>query len=267
MAFTLRRRVSSPGKRRHLRKISLLLATCICVFFAIVNFRALWYLNDMQWRPDWTSNDIEAYNVPSRNSTTIPSRLHFVWISVGLRTGRPQPPMPDSVQNRIEDWKKLHHNWDVIVWDNQLVREHFPDLAKLAALVPRAAWAADLIRYAVLERLGGIYLDTDIEPIHSLDPLLQLGAFTVCESPPNRIIQGNAGNMIMSQSRCGHACNAVIGAVPAHLALRKALTDSVINTQKRLTSVSFLPKDYNTAISGPPAWTKAAKQKETYPEI
>jgi hypothetical protein len=109
--------------------------------------------------------------------------------------------------------------------------------------------------------LGGIYLDTDIEPIHSLDPLLQLGAFTVCEYPPNRIIQGNAGNMIMSQSRCVYACNAVIGAVPAHLALLKALTDSVTNTQKRLTSVSFFPKDYSTAISGPPAWTKAAKQE------
>jgi mannosyltransferase OCH1-like enzyme len=218
-------------------------------------------LDDIEcWRPDWKSNSVKTH-VPSQKITTIPSRIHFVWISIGLRIDRPQAPVPVSVQNRIEHWKKLHLNWDIVIWDNQLVREHFPDLAKLAALVPREAWAADLIRYALLERFGGIYLDTDIEPIRSLGPLLHLGAFTVCESPPNRIIQGNAGNMIMSQSRCGHACNAVIGAVPAHLSLRKALTDSVTNTQKRLTSVSFLPKDYNTAISGPPAWTKAAKQE------
>ncbi len=63
---------------------------------------------------------------------------------------------------------------------------------------------ADLIRLECLLRWGGVYVDSDCEPIHPLEPLLNLQAFAAWED-----------------ERC--IPNAVMGASQGHPAIRECL--------------------------------------------
>jgi len=143
------------------------------------------------------------------------------------------------------------------VWDNVAVRRDFPDIVPVVAQIKTMAWAANLIRYHVLEHFGGIYLDTDIVPLRSLEPLLNYSAFTVCQSPFQKSDKFKLANHSMPTKECKQACNAVIGAKPHHPALQQAIEKSMNNTLERLEHSPF--KMYSLEISGPPRWTEAAK--------
>jgi hypothetical protein len=118
------------------------------------------------------------------------------------------------------------------------------------------SWAANLIRYRIIERYGGVYLDNDVVPLRSLESLRKLGTFTVCESPRVRPPQFNPPRLIMTGNVCLIACNAVIAATKGHPALAHVIEVSMDNTLQHLQN-NFL--HYSTSISGPTVWTKSAK--------
>jgi mannosyltransferase OCH1-like enzyme len=85
---------------------------------------------------------------------------------------------------------------------------------------------ADLVRYEVLRRHGGVYVDTDVECLRPIDDLLDgVVAFAAYEVP-------------------GRLCNAVLGAVPAHPAFARAVdlaaTTVGRGTYPDATATSFL---------------------------
>lgn len=94
----------------------------------------------------------------------IPKIIHYVWIG-GAK--------PDSVQKNIDNWKKVlagytlqewnEHNWDIS--KNQFAK-YFYDKKQFA-------FVGDAIRVDVLNRIGGIYLDTDVEVYKPFDSLLK----------------------------------------------------------------------------------------------
>jgi len=120
------------------------------------------------------------------------------------------------------------------------------------------AWVADLMRYHLLERFGGIYLDTDIVAIRSLLPFLTYSAFTVCEVSFERTKHFSRTSATMPSELCSRACNAVIGAKPYHPALQQAKERSMENTLKAFERDP--EAKFNVRISGPPQWTDVAKK-------
>jgi mannosyltransferase OCH1-like enzyme len=88
-------------------------------------------------------------------------------------------------------------------------RESFPETYDALARCRSPAQQADLMRLEILWRDGGVYVDTDCEPVRSLEPLLSHGCFFGSEDGV-------------------HYSTSVIGAVAGHPAIR-AYLDAVLD--------------------------------------
>ena len=96
----------------------------------------------------------------------LPKIIHYCWF------GRNEKPK--LAQKCIESWKKQCPDYKIIEWneDNFDIDQH----PYLRWCYNHKKWAflSDFARLLILEEHGGIYLDTDVEIIKSVDPLLKL---------------------------------------------------------------------------------------------
>ena len=108
----------------------------------------------------------------------IPHIIHYCWFG-----GR---PLPKSALRCIASWKKWLPGYEIREWneDNFDVNAH--PYTREAYAAGKFAYVSDFARYKILEEYGGLYFDTDVEVIASLDDLLEKGAFMGMEKafPP-----------------------------------------------------------------------------------
>lgn len=108
----------------------------------------------------------------------IPKKIHYVWLG-GSNKGT-------VVENNIAQWRMLLPDYEFVEWTEQAYLNVFgEDIPKylLSAIEARQwAFASDYIRLKVLETFGGVYLDTDVELLTSLDKFLINKSFIGMES-------------------------------------------------------------------------------------
>ena len=99
----------------------------------------------------------------------IPKKIHYCWLG--------RNPKPKSVLKCIESWKKFCPDYEIIEWneDNLDISSHL--YSRQAYEAKAWAFATDYFRLWIVYTHGGIYLDTDVEIIKPLDPLLENKAF------------------------------------------------------------------------------------------
>lgn len=99
----------------------------------------------------------------------IPKKIHYCWLG--------RNPKPKSVLKCIESWKKFCPDYEIIEWneDNLDISSHL--YSKQAYDAKAWAFATDYFRLWIIYTHGGIYLDTDVQVIKPLDPLLENKAF------------------------------------------------------------------------------------------
>ena len=85
----------------------------------------------------------------------------------------------------------LHPDWEFKTWRDTHRPEDF-ELGSEFAFASHGAQLADPIRLEVLWRLGGIYLDSDMEPMRSLEPLRRERVF-ICTEDGRRLTTGAMG--------------------------------------------------------------------------
>ena len=80
-----------------------------------------------------------------------------------------------------QKWKSLHPDWEVKIWSehpeqptiltcqNETLNSSFPNLLKNCCHLSQRS---NIWRYELLFQLGGLYLDTDFEPIKCIEPLI-----------------------------------------------------------------------------------------------
>src|SRR5262249_46230600 len=106
----------------------------------------------------------------------IPKKLHLIWVGDAYK--RPA--------KCIESWRQNHADWDFKLWtDTELLETSWINAAHLRAFVDAKCWsaAADLMRYEILYREGGVYVDADSFSIRPLDNwLLQSEMFACWEN-------------------------------------------------------------------------------------
>jgi len=122
----------------------------------------------------------------------IPRIIHYCWFG--------KTPKPVLVQQCIASWKKHLKDFEIIEWneDNFDISAHpFADYMYKAK---KWAFLSDYVRMYVVNKFGGVYLDSDCEARDSLDSFLHHRAFTGFErffytiSPFTAIFGAEAGH-------------------------------------------------------------------------
>lgn len=112
--------------------------------------------------------------------------------------------VPEETSPQVEAWwehfRQLHPGWELMTHRDPLNADDWPELGDLWHACQNGAQRAGLIRLEALWRWGGVYVDSDIEPYRSLEPLLHLPGFSAWED--NKV-----------------APDAVLGAEPGHPAV------------------------------------------------
>lgn len=96
-------------------------------------------------------------------------------------------------------WRDLHPEWAVAVWsDNDLPsmtnQDLFDQASEFNAEHSVYQFQADVLRYELLLRYGGVWVDADFEPLKPIDPL----CFEHPEGWGTSTLKGRAANAIMA---------------------------------------------------------------------
>ena len=106
--------------------------------------------------------------------TNIPKIIHFCWFG-----GK---ELPELAVKCIDSWKKNLPDYEIKRWDESNFDLNSNTYVKEAYENKKWAFITDYVRLYVLKEYGGIYMDTDVEVLKSLDDFLNLKAFSGFEN-------------------------------------------------------------------------------------
>lgn len=165
----------------------------------------------------------------------IPKTIHRMWIG---------GEEPDWTRQFANTWR--HPGWELMEWDDSSIESLFPlvnqDLYDGAEeIAGDRCWQfrSDVVRYEILQRFGGVWVDADFECLKRIDPLIgdsECFAAWVTDEWIN---------------------NAIMGAVPRH---------PFINRLVRELSVSVARGGPPNVVSGPQYMTRLWREAPK-PEI
>lgn len=94
----------------------------------------------------------------------IPKKIHYCWFG--------KNPLPKDVDSYIVTWKQFCPDYEIKEWNEQNFDVNMCKYTREAYQHKKWAFVSDVARVFALSHEGGIYLDTDVEIISSLDSLL-----------------------------------------------------------------------------------------------
>jgi hypothetical protein len=129
----------------------------------------------------------------------IPRVVHRVWLG--------EAEMPEHHRTYGDTFAEHHPSWELRLWtDADLADLDVGESERYRART--ASELSNLVRYEILSRHGGVYVDTDVECRRSFEPLLGgIRAFAGLELP-------------------GRVGTAVLGSIPGHRAFMRAARES-----------------------------------------
>lgn len=94
----------------------------------------------------------------------IPKKIHYFWFGGN--------ELPESVKRCIESWEKYCPDYEIVRWDEANYDYKKNQYMSEAYEAKKWSFVSDYARLDIIYQYGGIYLDTDVELIKSLDDLL-----------------------------------------------------------------------------------------------
>lgn len=124
----------------------------------------------------------------------IPKIIHYCWF--GKKDKSPQ------IENNIQTWKTILHDYEIKEWNEDNINIDMCAYLREAYEAKKYAFVSDYVRLWVLEQYGGIYFDTDVEVVRSLDDLLYLRGFGCWENddiPSTGIMAAQKNNRVIAK--------------------------------------------------------------------
>ncbi len=99
----------------------------------------------------------------------IPRKIHYCWFG--------KNPKSRLIEKCIKSWKEQCPDYEIIEWNEESFDINICPYVKEAYGQGKWAYVSDYARFHILNEHGGIYLDTDVELLKPLDPLLGNDSF------------------------------------------------------------------------------------------
>lgn len=132
-----------------------------------------WNPNHAQISLNWrVLRDIYSINYlfdkPDSSKLRIPKKVHWIWLG---------SPLPNKYKAFQDSWKKFNPDWEFKLWTDKDVVQF--NMKNKALFDKSNNWGqkSDIWRYEILEREGGLYVDTDFECLKNFDILHYLCDF------------------------------------------------------------------------------------------
>ena len=124
---------------------------------------------------------------------SIPKIIHYCWFG-----GK---PLPEKDKKCIESWKAKCPGYKIIEWNERNYNVNKNSYMLEAYNEKKWGFVPDFARLDIIYTYGGIYLDTDVELLRSLDTLLDQHGFMGFESKnavaPGLIIASEPNNKLI----------------------------------------------------------------------
>ena len=99
----------------------------------------------------------------------IPKFIHYCWFG--------KNPLPASAQKCIASWRKYLPDYEIKEWNEDNFDVNIIPYTRQAYEAKKYAFVSDYARFWTLYHEGGLYFDTDVEVIRSLDEIIYRGPF------------------------------------------------------------------------------------------
>ena len=130
----------------------------------------------------------------------IPRVIHYCWFGGN--------PLGEAERKCIDSWKRYLPGYEIVQWSEQNFDIRRCRYAAQAYDARKWAFVSDYARFAILYEHGGLYFDTDVELIRSIDDIIAKGPFMGLERDPE---PGNRGSDIAVAPGLGLAANPGLG--------------------------------------------------------
>lgn len=115
----------------------------------------------------------------------IPRVIHYCWFG--------RKPLPPLAQRCIESWQNYLPDYEVKEWNEDNFDVNILPYTADAYAAGKYAFVSDYARFWILYKYGGVYFDTDVEVILSMDDVLARGAFMGLELVSQKRLAVNPG--------------------------------------------------------------------------
>ena len=113
--------------------------------------------------------------------------IHYCWFG--------RNPLPESAVKCINSWKKFFPDYEIKEWNEDNFDVNIIPYTQEAYEAKKYAFVSDYARMWILYHYGGLYFDTDVEVIKSMDDIVARGPFMgiEVEATKNRSVGVNPG--------------------------------------------------------------------------
>jgi mannosyltransferase OCH1-like enzyme len=122
----------------------------------------------------------------------IPKIIHQTWMS---------GEVPDDFARMARSWQVRHRSWQYHLWTNDMnrkyIKAHFPFFLTRFDSYGKDIQRVDAMKYFILLREGGIFIDMDIECFRDITPVID-GAKCVLGKEPQEHCQVHKKELIIS---------------------------------------------------------------------
>jgi mannosyltransferase OCH1-like enzyme len=157
----------------------------------------------------------------SQAKKAIPKIIHQTWETMD---------MPCEWQDCVRSWQECHPHWEYRLWTDddrrRFVEQRYPEFLDIFDSYSYDIQRADAIRYFVLHKYGGLYVDLDLECLRPVDDILSNRTFVIGRQP------GRHAKVHGEDTLVG---NAFMASVPGHRFLLE-IVGTIKTINPRITS-------------------------------
>jgi glycosyltransferase involved in cell wall biosynthesis len=120
-------------------------------------------------KPQFSNTIVSTPTTPAR----IPPLFHFIWLGDNL--------MPQIYNDYIRSWALTYTDCKFVLWHDKNIPSDLVT-GDLIYTIDNVVCRADILRYEIIYKYGGIYVDMDFLSIHRMPPSVFFGTFFGCEN-------------------------------------------------------------------------------------